>query len=153
MNGACAKCGYNPEVTVLASWVLTIERDPPSLNARLFNAGARRYAYHRERDAWIWEFRIARAALKIPPARTQRRVTFTRYYSGRQQERDRDNLIGGMKAVLDAMVHERLLVDDKPEWAELHYAQQRVSSTTPHVRGLEVLIEELVVEDGDRHGK
>ena len=67
-------------------------------------------------------------------------MTFTRCYGGRQQERDRDNLIGGMKTVVDAMLVELLLVDDTSQWAELHY-QQLV--TAPATRGLLVHLEEL----------
>lgn len=85
-----------------------------------------------------------RLAFKIPFAAARRRVTFTRCYGGRQQERDHDNLVGGMKSVLDAMVRELLLVDDRPQWAELHYAQQRLDeSVAKSARGLVVHLEEL----------
>ena len=139
---ACAKCGYDASAIVLGSWSSTIARDPPSLNARLVNVGLQRHAYRAERDLWAWEFRAMRLALKIPHASARRRVTLTRCYSGRQRERDRDNLIGGMKSVVDAMVCERLLMDDCPKWAELHYDQVRVGGAMV-ARGLTVSIEEI----------
>jgi hypothetical protein len=140
---ACAKCGYDPSAVVKGSWLTTIARDPPSLNARLFNSGSRAHLYRRERDLWAWEFRSMRLALRIPFASSRRRVTFTRCYGGRQQERDVDNFVGGMKNVIDAMVLERLLIDDNSQWAELHYTQQRLESAPKSARGLIVHIEEI----------
>jgi hypothetical protein len=143
----CLKCGYDPGAIVLRSWQHTIKRDPPSLNARVFNSGPRAYAYRAERDVWAWEFRSMRLALKIPTTtNTVRRITFTRYYSGRQQERDRDNLIGGLKCAVDALVLEHLLVDDSPQWAELHYMQQRLDASSNERCGLGVLVEEFDAE-------
>ena len=135
---ACVKCGHDPAATVVYSWAFHVDRDPPSLNSRLFNSGARRWAYKRERDVWCLEFRAARLLKRIGKAKGKRRVTLTRNYSGRQQHRDADNLAGGMKAVVDALVLEQLLVNDDASHAEIHYAQAR---TTP--AGLVVLIEEL----------
>lgn len=144
MSVACAKCGYDPSAIVQGSWLTTIARDPPSLNARLFNTGSKAHLYRRERDTWAWEFRAMRLNLQVPAAKKKRRVTLTRCYGGRQQERDRDNLIGGMKSVLDALVLERLLVDDKSQWAELHYSQRRLDDDAPKsARGLIVHIEEI----------
>lgn len=135
---ACAKCGYDSDAVVVASWSFFIDRDPPSLNSRVINLGATRWRYAKERDAWGWEFRAVRLMKKIPPAEGLRRVTLTRCYYGRQQERDRDNLAGGMKNCVDAMVLEQLLTSDDPAHAEIHYQQERGSPT-----GLRVLIEEL----------
>jgi Holliday junction resolvase RusA-like endonuclease len=135
---ACERCGYDPSATVSATWTIGVDRDPPSLNARIVNAGWSRFRYARERDAWCWEFRAARLMLNITPATGRRRVTMTRIYAGRQKERDRDNLAGGMKVVVDAMVSERLLVNDDPRNAEIHYQQEHGGPP-----GLRVLIEEL----------
>lgn len=135
---ACPKCGHDPEARVLAAYEFTVDRDPPSLNAHIFNVGASRWKYAKERDAWMWEFRAVRLLRRIPPAVGRRRVTMTRVYGGRQKERDRDNLSGGMKPCVDALVLEKMLVGDGPRDAEIHY-QQEVGSPT----GLRVLIEEL----------
>lgn len=134
---ACARCSFDPDATVLASWEFTIDRDPPSLNERLFNAGPRRWAYSRERDMWILEFTNVRLLKQMPFAKGKRRVTLTRLYSGQQKERDVDNLVGGGKNLVDAMVHAGILKGDSPALAEIHWAQERGA------RGLRVLVEEL----------
>lgn len=134
----CARCGFDPDVVVTASWSFTIEMGTASLNAQSTNKGGRRFAYKETRNHWSWWFRERRLALRIPVARRRRRLTLTRLYSGRQRELDRDNLVGGLKMVVDAMVRERLLVDDKNSAAEIHYLQERAAS-----QGLRVLLEEV----------
>ncbi len=135
---ACSRCGFDPEAVVAATWSFLVDRDPPSLNTRLFNAGAARWRYSKERDAWVWEFRNQRLLAKIPKATGLRRVTFTRVYGGRQQERDVDNLTGGGKVVVDALVLEQLIQDDSPRSAEIHWKQERGGPV-----GLHVLLEEI----------
>jgi hypothetical protein len=49
----------------------------------------------------------------------------TRVYSGRERERDYVNLVGGCKAVVDALVLEGLLVDDAPKFVTDEYKQVR----------------------------
>jgi hypothetical protein len=134
---ACIKCSHDPEAVVLASWTFHIDRDPPSLNARLFN-GPRGWVYRKERDEWRSEVRVCRVLQRIPQATRLRRVTLTRNYTGRQQLRDRDNLAGGMKCVVDALVLEGVIANDDAANSEIHYTQLR---TTPP--GLSVLVEEL----------
>lgn len=136
-SSACPKCGFDPTARVLASWTFLVDRDPPSLNERLFNLGSRRHAYKAERDAWYLEFVLARNLNLIPFAERKRRVTLTRLFDGKQRERDVDNLWGGGKSVVDAMVLAQLLVADAPDFAELHWNQERGA------RGLRVLIEEI----------
>jgi hypothetical protein len=134
---ACPRCSFDPEAGVSASWSFHVDRDPPSLNARLFN-GPRGWIYRKERDLWCWEIRTARLLQAIPKAKRKRRITLTRQYTGRQQLRDKDNLAGGMKACVDALVLEGVITGDDNLSAEIHYDQVR---TTP--AGLVVLIEEL----------
>jgi hypothetical protein len=52
----------------------------------------------------------------------ERRVTVTirRYSPGRL---DRGNFIGGCKALLDALRHEGVIVDDSEAWLDDHYEQ------------------------------
>ena len=66
-------------------------------------------------------------------------VTFLRTYSGRQKLRDRGNLIGGLKPVLDAMTLTGLIVDDSPKWLTDYYHQARVETGG----ALTIKIEEL----------
>lgn len=74
---------------------------------------------------WMLEFRKARLDLKIPRAIGKRRLVVTRMFCGREKERDYINLVGGMKSVVDALVLEGLLVDDKPAALEDAYRQVR----------------------------
>ncbi len=148
---ACEKCGYDPAALVAASFSFVIERDPPSLNARVSNTIIGNHKYRRERDVWCLELRRARLYFKIPYAIAdrsgwqaiagKRRVTITREYGGRQRERDKDNLSGGMKPLVDAMVSERLLADDNPTHAEIHYQQVRIEK--PRRPGLRFQLEIL----------
>jgi Holliday junction resolvase RusA-like endonuclease len=135
---ACCKCGHDPLAVVGGRWELHIAKDPPSLNDRLHNAGASRWRYAKERAAWAWLIRQARLVSSATRATGKRRVTLTRVYAGRQKERDADNLAGGMKAIVDALVREGLLIDDAPRFAEIHHAQVRGEPT-----GLRIEIEEL----------
>jgi len=138
---ACAKCGHDPAAQVIASWEFTLEHEVASLNARIANVGASRWRYAKERDAWSWLVRAARLKHRIAAATGRRRLTLTRIYAGRQRELDRDNLAGGAKPLVDAIVREGLLVDDTGAWLELHHAQEH--GTTRGNRGVRVLLEEL----------
>lgn len=135
---ACPKCSYDAHALVARSWTFRIDRDPPSLNSRLYNAGPRRWAYKRERDTWTLEVRNMRLLRRLPIATTRRRVTLTRQFTGRQKLRDVDNLIGGAKIIVDALVLEGLLLGDAEIHAEIHYGQVQAAPA-----GLVVLIEEF----------
>lgn len=137
----CLKCGHDPDRVITASWSFVIEREPKSLNARVVNVGASRWRYAKDRDAWIWLIRLARLKLKIPPAKRLRRMTLTRVYANGQRAIDVDNLSGGMKSLVDAIVREGLVRNDNPTWLELHHDQE--PGTTRSVR---VLLEELADE-------
>lgn len=138
MTAACARCGYNPAAIVTNRWEFTVTRKVHSANSYRVNSGSTRWAYKRDRDNWQSEFRLARVEQRILIAKGKRRVTLTRMYSGRERAFDHDNLAGGMKLVVDAMVREALLLDDRPEFAEIHYAQVK-----SEVTGLQVVIEDI----------
>jgi hypothetical protein len=138
MTAACGYCGADPEAPVARRWAFFLDRQPPSLNARVFNAGAKRWAYARERDGWVEEVWIARVSHRIAQAKGKRRVIVVRHYAGREKERDYVNLVGGCKALIDALVLERLLVDDTPAYLEDHYKQLRTQRS-----GVEIVIEDL----------
>lgn len=137
-NTPCARCGYDPTAVVTGRWEFTIARRVHSLNAHRGNYGGQRWAYKRDRDAWQWEFKAARINARIPIAIAKRRVILTRLYSGRERAFDHDNLVGGMKLVVDAMVCEGLLIGDDRERAELHHGQDKATAS-----GLVVVIEEF----------
>lgn len=108
------------------TWSFFIARRPPSLNDRLHNSGPTRWRYAKVRDEWCLEVRAARLAQGIPKATGPRMLLVRRLYKGREQERDFINLVGGYKPVVDALVLEGLLVDDRPAMLVDAYEQERV---------------------------
>lgn len=127
---ACAKCCYDPDAQVAAAFLFLVEREALSLNAHVSNDKFG-HRYRRERDTWCWLLRAARSAGRVRIGDTKRRVTLTRVYGPRKRDLDRDNLAGGMKCIVDALVRERLLVDDTGKWAEIHYAQRKAGKGAP----------------------
>jgi hypothetical protein len=111
---------------LLTSWAFFIARRPPSLNERIQNSRAGNWKYKREREAWCAAVRSARYEHAIPKATGPRWLIVRRQYKGREQERDYINLVGGCKALVDALVLEGLLVDDKPSLLVDCYEQERV---------------------------
>lgn len=140
-SDVCRLCGGRPYAKVAASWTFRVDRDAPSQNTIASNTtGHGNWAYRKERNEWERLLAGHRGALRIPPATIKRRVTITRCYSGQQKLRDHGNLVGGLKAAVDAMVLVGMLKDDSPEWAEFHYHQRRVEKAE---RGTLITIEEL----------
>lgn len=127
MGDACPKCGYRAEAVVTARWVLHLDKRLTSANLRTVNAGTSRWRYAKERDQWGWFLKAVARSVQVVPAtaHTKRRVTISRLYCGRQREMDADNLMGGCKALIDALVRERVVHDDKAAWLELHVTQWR----------------------------
>jgi hypothetical protein len=136
---ACRLCGGDAEAVVAAAWEFCVPIQPPSQNDIAMNHGNSRFRYSRIRTDFETYVRAQVMLLKIPRATARRRVTFTRLYTGRGQRRDRGNLIGGMKPVLDALVRQGLLVDDREEYCEDYYRQERHAS----ISGVVMRIEEL----------
>lgn len=136
----CIRCGFDPEAKVIASWSFVLAHEIQSLNKRGTNRGAWavRNAYKADRDMAQWLVKEKRLALRIPKATSQRRLTLTRFYGPSGRQYDIQNLVGGGKALVDAFVREGLLVDDRPEFAEIHHLQERA------LRGaIGVLLEEI----------
>jgi len=138
---ACVKCGHDPDVKVTASWTFVLESEILSLNERVSNSGRARFRYRKVRDAWSWLVRAARLQHRIAPAVGRRRLTLTRIYARGQRALDRDNLAGGAKPLVDAIVREGLLRDDTPAWLELHHDQEPGTE-----RAVRVLLEDLAGE-------
>lgn len=59
---------------------------------------------------------IAVHSLKVPKAKGKRQVILTIYLGYKQRGADPDAYF---KSLLDALVHNQLLVDDSPKWCEL----------------------------------
>jgi len=89
-----------------------------------------------------WQIRANLARLRKegvePKATGKRSVHLTRIGA---KLLDEDNLAGGGKPIIDALVKEGLLVDDSPQWAELIFSQ--VPSKDPSLRRTVIELEEM----------
>lgn len=141
MTAACIKCGFIPGVVPTATWTFTVGRPVRSLNEHRVNAGSTRHAYGRERKAWEADMVAIRRVLGIPLAIRNRRVTLTRVMGRGQREFDRDNLHGGCKVIVDAMVRAGLLMGDDRKGAQVFYEQVRCKVGGGST--LNVLLEEM----------
>lgn len=138
---ACPRCGYDAHAVIDSTWQFHIALPVQSGNRHIYNVGSSRWRYAKERNDWQTAIKAERIGQRIPTATGKRRVTFTRYYGGRQREFDGDNFQTGLKMIRDAMIREGLIVDDRREFAEFAYVQ--VQTDVEEQRGLLVTIEEF----------
>lgn len=138
---ACPKCGYDAQAIIESAWQFHIALPVQSGNRHIYNVGSSRWRYAKERNDWQTAIKAKRISQRIPTATGKRRVTFTRYYGGRQREFDGDNFQTGVKMIRDALIREGLIVDDRREFAEFAYVQ--VQTDVEEQRGLLVTIEEF----------
>jgi Holliday junction resolvase RusA-like endonuclease len=135
---ACVNCAYDPEAVVTVSWKFTLPKQLGSLNDHVINAGRSRWQYKREREEWRMLLTNARRLHEVTRPIGKRIVVLTRLYSGRERERDHDNLVGAAKPVLDAMVKAGLLVDDAPAFLVCTYRQEKAVTSGVRVEISEV---------------
>lgn len=150
----CAKClGLgSPDFT------FAVYRAAESQNKLTANRGKARFKYKSEREWWrkALQARVDEGVVTV--ATGKRVVRLTRLYTGRQQERDRGNLIGGMKPILDALGPDRtvrgkttrgtgVIVDDSPKFVADIYEQER-----SHVSALRIEIWETQQSEARGNG-
>ena len=120
-------------------WTFSLPVAAGSQNKGGFNKGAAMHSYRRARGAWIGYLSVMARHHKIPPATGRRAVRITRQYSGLKRPFDYGNLVGGLKAVVDAMQREiggkakaipgaGLIVDDSEKWFVGIYEQRKGAS-------------------------
>lgn len=90
----------------------------PSQNAR---DGQHWSARHRERKELTWRVRAALPPGGCPHGTRKRAVVIHAFR--RRRITDRANLVGGAKALVDALVAAGVLVDDSDRWAAITYDQ------------------------------
>lgn len=125
MSKRCPGCGYDFDLVVTEQHEFRLDLVWPSQNALKANTKYN-HTYKKVRDEFI--VKVATASNCATPAETYRRVFLTRHYGrgpggGRCRAYDYGNLVGGGKPLLDALVWNGLLVDDKPEYCDDYYAQ------------------------------
>lgn len=157
MSSICFYCGADGQAPICQRWELFVAYDVPSQNDLASNRGAwspdnkwsaarsSRARYKALRDTLRLFVALKMREEKVTRADKKRRVIITRYFGGHQKLRDKGNLIGGMKPLLDALVLEGALVGDRPQDVEDHYNQQ----PDPDIRGVQIIIEEFAEEPDD----
>jgi hypothetical protein len=137
---ACVKCGFSPDAQVTARWSFRLDKRIESANTYTVNKGNSRWRYSKARDEWALLVRALVLTVRLVRASPlgKRRVTIMRHYTGRCREMDKDNLVAGCKALVDAMVRETVIWRDAPAWLELHVMQERAerNETTVEVEEL-----------------
>jgi hypothetical protein len=136
----CPLCGGGPAPAGAARWVIHVDEQPPTQND--FRAGtwppktagakelrrilyARAAAYSNLIERWRALLLVELKRVRAWSATGRRRVTFTRLLGPRTQYFDQFNLVGGLKPVVDALVHLQALVDDSPARFEGYVHQRR----------------------------
>ena len=98
-----------------------IPTSTPSLNRLLAMHWAKRQKLKAEMLAWV---RLEHVNRRLRPATKHRYCQVVRYYRHPRYKLDADNLAGGAKPLIDALVYRKLLLDDSPEHVTLSYEQQ-----------------------------
>lgn len=104
-------------------------------------AAINRRKYTKARDVAFRALHALRLLHKIPRATGKRRIVWTRILGHGEQLFDRNNLIGGLKPVIDAAIAAGLLVDDSEEFYDDDYRQD--ASRPLHGPQIHLRIEEL----------
>lgn len=102
----------------LATTIVLAGYEVPSQNAR---EKAHWSAHRRERKALTWRVLAALAGVGCPHLGRKRHVAVIAMR--RVRIRDSANLVGGCKALLDALVAAGVLRDDSDRWASIDYDQ------------------------------
>jgi len=103
----------------MTSMILDIPESTPSLNYVFKGHWSNR---HRLRVKWGWLVRAARLEAKLFPTSPLQKAKITVERWG-PKTLDRDNLIGGCKAMIDSLKVEGFIVDDSPEHVETTFIQ------------------------------
>ncbi len=123
----CPYCLADLTREVTHRWDFYLPLEPPSQNYVGKNSGGwtERNRYKKFRTDFALLLQNKKNELKIPDAQEKRRVILTRLYapSKHGRPRDRANIVGGAKMLVDAMVEVKLLVDDAEEWLDDYYRQ------------------------------
>lgn len=86
----------------------------------------------------VVEMKGRRAWLTLKsPATEPRRVRIVRRYRSARYELDHDNLVGGCKPLVDALVKVGLIADDRREFVAVTYEQERGAGCRVEVRAAE----------------
>lgn len=97
---------------------IVIARTVPSLNASMWR---HRSVYTKERDFWKALIRVQLVPRREPPDHPVRCTIL----SLRMRLLDYDDLVGGAKAIPDALKRLGYIHDDSPQWFKCDYRQEK----------------------------
>lgn len=100
----------------MTAFTFTIPELTPS-NNKLVKGRTHWTVYRKMKEDWFYLLKLATQDLEIPPAESMERRRIS-VESRRVSLLDEDNLAGGMKILLDAMVAAGYLFDDGPKFLE-----------------------------------
>lgn len=113
---------------------LTLSEPTPSLNRTQRRHWTHGYKLKKRWQKLVWAARMEQLPWQVVTALSRARVTVTRYAP--HPIKDRDNLYGGAKNLMDALVANGLIQDDSTDHIELHMRQgawQRGAIKRTHV--------------------
>jgi len=118
---------------------LTIPEITPSLNVweRMHWAKRRKI-----KEDWLWLIASAKHCQRLKKATTKRSVKIVSY---RTKALDHDNLVGGCKALIDALTKNDVIVDDSPKWIGKPDISQEIDTKRPRT---EITIAEAEDDNG-----
>lgn len=90
--------------------VLLFDEPTPSINVHYGHHWSKKHAL-RQKWHWLVKRELRRQQIWIPPKWAKAKIRIERYGP---RILDADNCRGGMKALLDSLVHEEIILDDKP---------------------------------------
>jgi len=128
----CPNCHYRDDEPT-HYWTKRFKKELLSLNRIGTNVkGWRGKGYRNERA--YYERRFIEWGTSVPPAHTHRQVIITRLYRQRCRPFDYDNLVGGAKALVDALKRTGLLLDDNDSSVSVVYRQEPSGGPTDFVQ-------------------
>lgn len=120
----CISCGWDAAAIVTWSYELVLPLTWPSQNTMgAIHRGAAGAKYRRTRAHF--EGCLRKYKYNVPAAKGFRRAWLTRHWGHRKRAYDTGNLIGGCKALVDALVALGYLYDDTPEYFLGSYHQEK----------------------------
>jgi Holliday junction resolvase RusA-like endonuclease len=114
-------CGYDPDEEY-KSWLLVYPGQSPSQNMLKGNSKGN-YLYRKWRKSFQ---KILEKQMKaVPPAQGRRIGVLTRYWAKGCRPYDLENLVGGLKPLIDVLKRNGVIIDDAPKWWRGYYRQEK----------------------------
>lgn len=125
MNGALDTLPDPEELEHIATFLIEMRSPSENQIQRWLRKEPWRLKKYKEHvGTWVMAGRVNKR-IPLCPAGERRHVHFTRSHKSERYRLDDDNLAAGLKPVRDALVLQKLLVDDSAKHATFSYAQEK----------------------------